>query len=139
MTSELNRLRLLETLLHEPARSRADLGRTLGLSRATVRAMLGELERAGMVEQLAAGERPAAMGRPPLQVSLAPGGAYAIGLDIGARHVRAAVCDLLGRVLTARRAETGPEPPSAPDLAQPLANMVLAEAGDEPARVIGAG
>src|SRR5690349_23701960 len=72
---ESNRLRVLELLLRHPSRSRAELGRRLGLSRATVTAVLSELERAGMVLQQS--EEPAepgrkAIGRPPLHVSLAP-------------------------------------------------------------------
>src|SRR5690349_12753134 len=92
-----NRVRMLQALLRHPARSRADLGRSLGLSRATVTALLNELELAGMVEQQrheADDERPPAIGRPPLQVSLAADAAYAVGLDFGHRHLRAAVCDL---------------------------------------------
>ena len=101
-----NRVRLLQALLHGPGRSRAELGRALGLSRATITAVLLELERAGMVEQQADGpeERPRSNGRPPLQVSLAPGAAYAVGLDFGHRHVRAAVCDLGGRIVSDRYA-----------------------------------
>ena len=99
-----NRVRLLQALLHGPGRSRAELGRALGLSRATITAVLLELERAGMVEQQADGpeERPRSNGRPPLQVSLAPSAAYAVGLDFGHRHVRAAVCDLGGRIVSDR-------------------------------------
>ena len=41
---------MLQALLRHPARSRADIGRSLGLSRATVTALLTELELAGMVE-----------------------------------------------------------------------------------------
>ncbi len=70
-----NRVRMLQALLRHPARSRADLGRSLGLSRATVTALLNELELAGMVEQQRHefdDDRPPAIGRPPLQVSLAP-------------------------------------------------------------------
>ena len=101
-TRNANRVRLLQALLHGPGRSRAELGRALGLSRATITAVLLDLERAGMVEQAADGpeERPRSNGRPPLQVSLAPGAAYAVGLDFGHRHVRAAVCDLGGRIIS---------------------------------------
>src|SRR6185503_11246454 len=49
----VNRVRLLQALLHGPGRSRAELGRALGLSRATITAVLLDLERAGMVEQAA--------------------------------------------------------------------------------------
>jgi DNA-binding MarR family transcriptional regulator len=42
-----NRLRVLELLLRNPSRSRAEAGRRLGLSRATVTTVLSERERAG--------------------------------------------------------------------------------------------
>ena len=70
---QFNRLRLLRTLLSEPAQSRAELGRTLGVSSATVTALLSELEQGGMVEQQAddaVDDRRRTIGRPPLQVSL---------------------------------------------------------------------
>ena len=84
---ESNRLRVLELLLRHPARSRADVGRRLGLSRATVTTVLSELDRAGMVEQQG-DEKRRLIGRPPLRVSLAPSAANAVGLDFGHRHIR---------------------------------------------------
>src|ERR1700754_3520963 len=100
----VNRVRLLQALLHGPGRNRAELGRALGLSRATITAVLLDLERAGMVEQQAdgPGDGPRSNGPPPLQVSLAPTAAYAVGLDFGHRHVRAAVCDLGGPIVADR-------------------------------------
>jgi predicted NBD/HSP70 family sugar kinase len=141
---ESNRLRVLELLLRHPARSRADVGRRLGLSRATVTAVMSELERAGMVEQQsddAGDEKRRAIGRPPLQVSLAPSAAYAVGLDFGHRHVRAAVCDLGGEIVAQRWAESWVDehPAEAFDQARSLAAEALEEAGVDPARVIGAG
>ncbi len=142
-TRDTNRLRILEALLRYPARSRGELGRALGLSRATVTAVLSELERAGMVEQQADGsaDERRVIGRPPLQVSLAPDAAFAVGLDFGHRDVRAAVCDLGGRIL-AERSEPSPvdqHPFASFDLAKRLTAEVLAEAGVDIARVIGVG
>ena len=135
---------MLQALLRYPARSRADLGRSLGLSRATVTALLNELELAGMVEQQRHDvdeERPPAIGRPPLQVSLAPSAAYAVGLDFGHRHVRSAVCDLGGRIIADQWASnnTDMDPGSTFDLAQQLTTAALADAGVLPAHVVGAG
>jgi predicted ArsR family transcriptional regulator len=95
-TREANRLRLLEALLGHPASSRADLARRTGLSRATVFALVDELEPAGIVEQRESG-LPRRAGRPPLHVSLAPHAAFAVGLDFGHEHIRVALCDLSGR------------------------------------------
>ena len=138
-----NRVRLLEALLRHPALSRADLGRSLGLSRATVTSLLSELERAGMVEQHAddGDDHPRAIGRPPLHVSLAPGAAFAVGLDFGHLHVRAAVCDLGGAIVADRwaAADVDDDPVASLDLAQRLALDALAAANADPAHVIGVG
>jgi predicted NBD/HSP70 family sugar kinase len=138
-----NRLRILEALLRFPARSRGELGRALGLSRATVTAVLSELERAGMVEQQADGsaDERRAIGRPPLQVSLAADAAFAVGLDFGHRHIRAAVCDLGGEIVADRSeaSEVDQNAFESFDTAQRLTADVLADAGVDSSRVIGVG
>src|SRR3954468_14162987 len=139
----VNRVRLLQALLHGPRRSRAELGRALGLSRATITAVLLDLERAGMVEPGAAGpdERPRSNGRPPLQVSLAPNAAYAVGLDFGHRHVRAAVCDLGGRIVSDQCAafDVDEAPLESFELAEQLTAHTLADADVDTRDVIGVG
>ncbi|WP_170178843.1 ROK family transcriptional regulator [Solirubrobacter pauli] len=137
-------MRLLQALLRHPARSRADLGRSLGLSRATVTALLGELELAGMVEQHRPDgeeDRPAAIGRPPLQVSLTATAAFAVGLDFGHRHIRSAVCDLGGRIVGDQWSVVGTDtdPASAFDLAQRLTMAALEQAGVPTSFVVGVG
>jgi predicted NBD/HSP70 family sugar kinase len=142
-TRNANRVRLLEALLHGPGRSRAELGRALGLSRATITAVLLDLERAGMVEQAADGpeERPRSNGRPPLHVSLAPDAAYAVGLDFGHRHIRAAVCDLGGQIISDRYAafDVDEAPLEGFELASQLTEEVLEEAQVDTRHVIGVG
>ncbi len=138
-----NRLRMLRTLLRRPALSRAELGQVLDLSRATVTAMLGELEQAGMVEQQAddpADDR-SRIGRPPLQVSLSASAAYAVGLDFGHDHIRGAVCDLSGRIVAERLipASVGGHPLASLDLAVMLAQELLATASIDADKVIGIG
>jgi predicted NBD/HSP70 family sugar kinase len=135
---------MLHALLRHPARSRADLGRSLGHSRATVPALLNELELAGMVEQQrheGEDDRPPAIGRPPLQVSLAPSAAFAVGLDFGHRHIRSAVCDLGGRIVGDQWSVTGTDtdPASAFDLAQRLTTAALKQAGVPSSYVVGVG
>jgi predicted NBD/HSP70 family sugar kinase len=142
-TRVVNRVRLLQALLHGPGRSRADLGRALGLSRATITALLLDLERAGMVEQTADDpeERPRSNGRPPLQVSLAPDAAYAVGLDFGHRHIRTAVCDLAGRIVADRSVEHDVDqaPLEAFEVGRALTDQVLQESQVDPGHVIGVG
>jgi predicted NBD/HSP70 family sugar kinase len=140
---DVTRLHLLETLFHRPAISRAELGRVLGLSRATVATFLVELERAGVIEQQSddRADGPRGKGRPPLQVSLAPDAAFAVGLDIGHRHIRAVVCDLRGQILAMRAADQDAEasPDVAMDMSERLAREVLAMADVDWSRVIGVG
>jgi predicted NBD/HSP70 family sugar kinase len=132
---------MLQALLRHPARSRADLGRSLGLSRATVTALLTELELAGMVQQHRNEHEPPAIGRPPLQVSLTPEAAYAVGIDFGHGHVRSAVCDLSGRIVGDQWAanDTDAHPRSSFEVAERLTSAALAEAGVAHAHVVGAG
>ena len=138
-----NRLRLLEALQHGPARSRTELGRTLGLSRGTVTMLLGELER-GVWSSSTRGDdddAPPRAGRPPLHVSLAASAAFAVGLDLGHGHIAAAVCDLGGGIVADRwrAADVEHEPAVALDLAAGLIAEIVAEADVEPGRIIGVG
>ena len=100
-----NRLRILEDAAALPrAQPRTSWAAPSDCRAATVTAVLSELERAGMVEQQADGsaDERRAIGRPPLQVSLASDAAFAVGLDFGHRHIRAAVCDLGGEIMADR-------------------------------------
>ena len=139
-----NRTRMLRALLNGPARNRAELSQALGLSRATVTLLLLELERAGMVAQQSDDrgyDRPRTIGRPPLQVSLAADAAFAVGLDFGHRHIRAAVCDLGGALIADRwsAGDVDGHPLASFDLAQRLVGDALADAGVSATDVIGVG
>ena len=141
---ELSRLRVIEALFQHPGSNRTEVGQRAGLSRPTVVGVLDELERAGMVLQTAGppdGEGPRPTGRPPIHVRLAPRAAFAVGLDFGHRHVRAAVCDLSGQPVADdwSEAEVDREPAASLDLARDLVCGVLARAEAAPAEVIGVG
>ena len=91
-----SRLRILRTLLHRPPLSRAELGEALGLSRATVMALVAGPGVAGVSPAPADG-RPPPLNRPAAAAGVAAANAaFAIGVDVGHRHVRVAVCDLAG-------------------------------------------
>ncbi len=141
---ELSRLRVIEALFRSPESSRAQVGQETGLSRPTVASVLDELERAGVVEQRAVREhedRPRPTGRPPIQVRLAPGAAFAVGLDFGHRHIRAALCDLAGRPVADdwSEAEVDSSPAASLDLAHELVRGLLRRAEADPSDVIGVG
>src|SRR5437763_11757957 len=97
---QLNRLRVIETIYHHPASSRAEITRHTGLARQTVSTAIDELLSARIVEEHAPEDaRPRNTGRPPTLLSLAPNAAFAVGLDFGHQHIRVAVCDLSGQPL----------------------------------------
>jgi predicted NBD/HSP70 family sugar kinase len=138
---EHNCRRVVAVLQSHPGISRTDVARRTGLSRPTVSALLDQLDAAGLLEQSASGHDAVRAGRPPLRVSLAPGAAYAVGLDIGHDHIRVGVCDLAGRLLCDAYAaeDVDDEPQETLDLACELASAVLADAGVGWASVIGVG
>jgi predicted NBD/HSP70 family sugar kinase len=74
-------------------------------------------------------------------VRLAPRAAFAVGLDFGHRHIRAAVCDLSGQPVADdfSEASVDSEPAASLDLALSLVRGVLERASADPADVIGVG
>src|SRR5262245_47538573 len=129
---QLNRLKVIEALYRQPASSRTEVADYTALSRPTVSMLIEELERAGIVRQHDADDsRPRGTGRPPVLMSLVPRAAFAVGLDMGHEHVRAAVCDLSGEILADdfSAAEVDHAPTESLDLARELVFGVLNDAG----------
>ena len=139
---ELNRLRVVDALRRSGTASRSDLARMTGLSRTTVATLVSDLQARGLVvEQADARAEPSGRGRPPVLLRLDAAAGAALGLDFGHRHVRVAVADLSSSVLAERFVDLDVDgaPEEALDAAAELATGVLAEAGVERSRVIGAG
>jgi predicted NBD/HSP70 family sugar kinase len=76
-----------------------------------------------------------------LQVSLAPDAAFAVGLEFGHRHLRAAVCDLGGASVADRWTpiEIEGDPVAMLDAAQRLTSETVAQSGVGGDRLIGVG
>ena len=130
---DLNRLRVIESIYRYPAVSRAEIARRTGLSRATVSTVAEELGRAHLIQEHdvpEAEQRPRGTGRPPTLLSLVPGAAFAIGIDIGHQHVRVMICDLAGEPLADEwtRADVDDAPSETLDLVQDLVRRALREA-----------
>jgi glucokinase-like ROK family protein len=139
---ELNRLRVVDALRRAGTASRTDLARMTGISRSTVATLVSDLQARGLiVEQPDAPAPPAGRGRPPVLLRLDAAAGSALGIDFGHSHVRVAVADLSSTVLAERFVEIDVDavPEDALDAAAELAESVLAEAGVERSRVIGAG
>ncbi|WP_051324872.1 ROK family transcriptional regulator [Candidatus Solirubrobacter pratensis] len=136
---ELNRLRVVDELRLRGSASRGEIAAATGLSRTTVTTLVADLQQRGLVIEIP-GERHA-RGRPPLHLRLDALAGAALGVDFGHRHVRVAVADLSSTVLEERRVELDVDGSAAAalDVAAALSLELLARAGIDPARVVGAG
>src|SRR5581483_2204630 len=96
-----NRERVMELLRTRGALTRADLARSLGLSRATVSNVVAALYREGLVVETEGTDtaiRPR-QGRPGVLLTLNPSAGVAVGVDFDHTHVRVVVTDLAHTVL----------------------------------------
>jgi glucokinase-like ROK family protein len=139
----LNRLRVIDALRDEGLISRAEIARRTGLSRSTVSSLVSELQADGLVIER---PEPAAAhgdqgGRPPILLSFDASAGVAVGIDFDHHHLRVAVSDLSSRILAEReqQLDTDHAAHEGLDAAAELVGELLAEAGVDEARVIGAG
>lgn len=96
LLKDLNERTVLDAIRTGAPISRAEISRLVGISKPTVSQALQSLLRAGLVretEPAGAGPRYGATFFEP-----APDAAFVVGVDLGTRFVRGAVCDLAGDV-----------------------------------------
>ncbi|QBR93670.1 ROK family transcriptional regulator [Nocardioides euryhalodurans] len=121
-------------------RSRARLAADLGLNKATVSSLVGELMERGLVREGKA-ER-GAVGRPGTIVELDGTGAYGVGAEINVNHVTTLAVDLAGEVVSEHRSSVdtrGLRPEQVVDRLVELLHGTLAdvaERGSEPVAVV---
>jgi predicted NBD/HSP70 family sugar kinase len=131
---DLNERTVLETIRDRAPISRAEISRRVGISKPTVSVALESLLAAGLVREAANhtdGPKYGATFFEPV-----PEAALVLGLDLGARFLRGAICDLRGNV----RARQDIEIPGAPveavvDAAAELRGRLIG-AGDLPAEAL---
>lgn len=100
---------VLQTLRSTGAMSRADLSRTLGLTRVTVSDLVAELIERSHVIELGPSEK-GRPGKPATLIDLNRRGLQIIGLDLAENNVlRAAVMDLDGNILHREQTAVGAE------------------------------
>jgi predicted NBD/HSP70 family sugar kinase len=137
---QMNRLRVIQALYRHPGSSRTAVAELTGLSRPTVSVFMEELERAGIVEPFG-DPPPRQSGRPPVLMSLVPRAAFAVGVDMGHEHLRVAVCDLSGQLLSDEwtAIDVDHAPRESMDLASELVMRTLEAADVARDQVIGVG
>ncbi len=87
--------------------SRADIARETALQRSTVSAIVEDLQKAGLIEEIGTGDSTG--GRKPTLLRLRSKMAVAIGVDVAPRITTVAVADLAGNVLEMEQFPSNPE------------------------------
>lgn len=108
--SALNRVRVLEALMHAGPASRVSIARETGMSPATVNRLTASLMKLGLVSQ--AGNDESTGGRPSMLVQMEPRQRTILALDLCENSVEVALLDITGRVIeraTVSAKDTQPE------------------------------
>jgi predicted NBD/HSP70 family sugar kinase len=105
LLKSLNERTVLEAIRAGAPISRAEISRRAGISKPTVSLALHALVEAGLVREAATGPGGPSYGA--VFFEPAPEAAYVLGLDLGARFLRGAVCDLSGEVRARQDVELG--------------------------------
>jgi predicted NBD/HSP70 family sugar kinase len=139
----LNRQRVIDALRTHGTISRAEIARRTGLSRSTVSSLVSDLQADGLLTERA---EPGAAhgeqgGRPPILLSFEASAGVALGIGFDHDNVRVALADLSSTILAERAVtiDTDHEAQEGLDVALAMVEEVLAEAGVDRSRVIGAG
>jgi predicted NBD/HSP70 family sugar kinase len=96
LLKRLNERTVLETIRARAPISRAEISRRVGISKPTVSLALQSLVEAGLVRE--ALQDPAGPSYGAVFFEPVPDAAFVLGLDLGARFLRGAVCDLAGEI-----------------------------------------
>ncbi|MDY0290071.1 MAG: ROK family protein [Sphaerochaeta sp.] len=105
---EINRLRVLNLLLHDNESSRADIARQLKLSKPSTGEIVEQLIQEGLAAE--AGKRETTTGRRPVAIALVQDAALVLGVDMGSRNTSVALADLRGNILRSERFPTTQQP-----------------------------
>src|SRR5438128_9115433 len=105
LLKDLNERTVLDTIRTEAPISRAEISRRVGISKPTVSLALRSLVDAGLVREAA--DDPAGPSYGAVFFEPVPEAALVLGLDLGARFLRGAVCDLSGDIRARQDVEVG--------------------------------
>jgi len=105
---DINTNLVLETIINQNAISRAAIAKHLGLTKATISAIVQELINRKLVIEI--GSDDTNLGRKPILLSLNKKAGYVICIDIGVETISALVADLLGEDCSLKQIKTPKNP-----------------------------
>ena len=100
-TRTFNQQLVLRAIYDRHETSRAEVARVTGLTRTSVSALVGELLRDGLVEEVGTG--PSTGGKAPILMRVRPDGRHLIGVDLTEPAFSGAVVDLRGNIVRSVR------------------------------------
>ena len=134
LLKDLNERTVLEAIRAAAPISRAEISRRVGISKPTVSQALQSLLAAGLVRE--AGQRGDGPSYGATFFEPVPEAAFVLGLDLGARFVRGAVCDVRGEIRTRQDVELAERTAAASlDAIESLSRSLLDAAGATPSLV----
>jgi len=134
---DLNERTVLDAIRRRAPISRAEISRTVGISKPTVSGALQSLLEAGLVRKAEANSGGPSYGATFFEP--VPDAALALGLDLGARFLRGAICDLPGRVCARQDIElAGADVRGVLELATNLRDRLIAVCGLDAEAIHGA-
>src|SRR5436853_605461 len=96
LLKDLNERTVLETIREAAPISRAEISRRAGISKPTVSLALQSLLEAGLVRETS--DSPGGPSYGAVYFEPVPDAALVLGLDLGARFLRGAICDVGGEI-----------------------------------------
>jgi predicted NBD/HSP70 family sugar kinase len=131
LLKDLNERTVLEAIRTSAPISRAEISRRVGISKPTVSQALQSLLGAGLVRETEHGGDGPSYGATFFEP--VPEAAFVLGLDLGARFVRGAVCDVRGEIRARQDVELSARTAAASlDAIESLARSLLAAADAAP-------
>jgi predicted NBD/HSP70 family sugar kinase len=100
-TRTFNQQLVLRAIYDRHETSRAELARLTGLTRTSVSALVGELLRDGLIEEVGTG--PSTGGKAPILLRVRPDGRHTIGIDLTEPYFAGALVDLRGHIIRSVR------------------------------------
>lgn len=97
---------MLRELRRNTITTRAELGRSTGLAKSTIKEITDELIASGFVEEVRDPNLDGRIGRPATSLRLSPSAGRVAGIDIGAEKILAVVAGLNGDVIATARQES---------------------------------
>jgi predicted NBD/HSP70 family sugar kinase len=121
--------------------TRAELGRRMGTSRATVSTTIAQLMADGLVDERAAPAVYGSRGRPPTLLALTQRAGVAVGIDLGRTHARVVLAHLGHEVITEEAVTLEEEgtAEAAFGAVEDLVDRVIAAAGAQRGELVGVG